>query len=69
MMALSEWIKMQKGQRLPAGIQVVSLELADGSFAVKVQHEGETGYMHVGKDWVSLGVQLTLDDISRLRAH
>lgn len=57
-----------KGQPLPPGPKV-ALELADGSYAVKVQAEGEVGYLHVGSDWVSKGVLLTLDEISRLRAH
>jgi len=57
-----------KGKRLPEGPKV-SLELADGSFAVKVLVEEEVGYLHVSADWVCMGELLTLQDISRLRLH
>ena len=65
---LQKFAASTKGKRLPPGPKA-TLELADGSHAVKTEVNGTVGYLHVGADWVSTGDLLTLQDISLLRAH
>lgn len=67
-MTLQEFADSTKNRSLPPGPKVL-LELADGSFAVKVQSDGEVGYLHVAANGISTGNLLTLEDIARLRAH
>lgn len=67
-MRLGEFARKTKGRPLPP-VPKVALELAEGGWAVKIEVEGEVGYLHVGADGISLGELLTWEDIGRLRMH
>ena len=63
--ALEIWATNRKGKRMEEGIRFVSCKLVSGH-AVKVQVEGEIGYLWYDDEWMCRGELLTLEDVGRL---
>jgi len=63
---LEIWAANRKGKRMEPGIRFVACKLYKGH-AVKVQVEGEVGYLWYDDDWICTGELLTLDDVGKMK--